>query len=130
MSIVLVGLNHKTAPVEVRERLAFTEEACAEGLQKLVDSERIQEGLILSTCNRVEILATTTKDLSALQIAAHVSDFLSSTRDVPRAALNKHLYIHTDSDAVRHLFRVASSIACLRSQPLSRSAHSRSPLAG
>jgi glutamyl-tRNA reductase len=110
MAIVLVGLNHKTAPVEVRERLAFTEEACAEGLQKLVDSERIQEGLILSTCNRVEILATTTKDLSALQIAAHISEFLSSTRDVPRAALNKHLYIHTDSDAVRHLFRVASSL--------------------
>lgn len=109
MTIVLVGLNHKTAPVEVRERLAFTEEACAEGLQRLVDNERIHEGLIISTCNRVEIL-TATKDLSALQTAAHVSEFLSSTRDVPRAALNKHLYVHTDSDAVRHLFRVASSL--------------------
>ena len=57
MSIVLVGLNHKTAPVEVRERLAFTDEACADSLRALVDGEVVREGLIVSTCNRVEILA-------------------------------------------------------------------------
>src|ERR687884_509863 len=57
MSILLVGLNHKTAPVEVRERLAFTDEACAENLRALVDGEVVREGLIVSTCNRVEVLA-------------------------------------------------------------------------
>ena len=56
MSIVLVGVNHKTAPVEVRELLAFSEQACAEGLRTLVDGEVLSEGLIVSTCNRVEIL--------------------------------------------------------------------------
>jgi glutamyl-tRNA reductase len=59
MSIVLVGLNHKTAPVAVRERLAFTDEACAEGLRALVDGEIVNEGLIVSTCNRVEVITAT-----------------------------------------------------------------------
>jgi len=110
MSIVLVGINHKTAPVEVRERFAFTPEACAEGLHSLVDGERVHEGLILSTCNRVEVLAATRADASALNVSAHVSEFLSSTRDVPRGTLNKHLYVHADTEAVRHLFRVAASL--------------------
>ncbi len=109
MAIVLIGLNHKTAPVEVRERLAFTQEACADGLHSLVDNERIREGLILSTCNRVEILAAT-RDMSALASAAHISGFISNARDIPRGTLDKHLYIHADSDAVRHVFRVASSL--------------------
>ena len=55
MSIVLVGVNHKSAPVEVRERLALTEEACASGLRNLVDGDVVREGLIVSTCNRVEV---------------------------------------------------------------------------
>src|SRR5918997_1094257 len=57
MSIVLVGLNHKTAPVEVRERLAFTDESLAGHLRALVDGEVVREGLIVSTCNRVEVVA-------------------------------------------------------------------------
>lgn len=109
MSIVLVGINHRTAPVEVRERFAFTDEACAESLHRLVGQERVDEGLILSTCNRVEVLAAT-NDRSPLQISAQISDFLSNARDVPRAVLNKHLYTHSDADAVRHLFRVTSSL--------------------
>ena len=59
MAIVLVGVNHKSAPIEVRERLAFTEESCASGLRTLVDGELVREGLIVSTCNRVEVLTET-----------------------------------------------------------------------
>jgi glutamyl-tRNA reductase len=62
MSILLVGVNHKTAPVEIRERLAFNDEACANGLRQLVDGEIVREGLIVSTCNRVEILGATSSD--------------------------------------------------------------------
>jgi glutamyl-tRNA reductase len=109
MSIVLVGVNHKTAPVEVRERLAFTDEACAESLHALVDGERIGEGLIVSTCNRVEVLASTV-GLEGSAGAAHIGDFLSRTRGVPADFFRQHLYTHLDDDAVRHVFRVASSL--------------------
>jgi glutamyl-tRNA reductase len=109
MSIVLVGVNHKTAPVEVRERLAFTDEACAESLHALVDGERISEGLIVSTCNRVEVLASTVS-LDGATGATHIGDFLSRTRGVPADFFRQHLYTHLDDDAVRHVFRVASSL--------------------
>ena len=109
MSIILVGLNHKTAPVEVRERLAFTDEACAETLQTLVDGELISEGLIVSTCNRVEVLAAT-RGVSGREGTARISSFLSETRRVPGAFFGEHLYMHADEEAVRHVFRVASSL--------------------
>jgi len=109
MSIILVGLNHKTAPVEVRERLAFTDEACARSLQSLVDGELISEGLIVSTCNRVEVLAAT-GSLSGTEGAARIGSFLSETRNVPNQFFGEHLYSHADAEAVRHLFRVASSL--------------------
>jgi glutamyl-tRNA reductase len=109
MAIVLVGVNHKTAPVEVRERLAFSDEASAEALRTLVDGELIREGLIVSTCNRVEILTATTAD-QLQQGAQRVTDFLDSARSLPAGFITKHLYSHTDDQAVRHLFRVASSL--------------------
>lgn len=109
MSIVLVGLNHKSAPVEVRERLAFTEEACSTGLRTLVDGEIVREGLIVSTCNRVEVLAeTATERLS--ETIERVNQFLSRTDALPKSFFETHLYQHTDDQAVRHLFRVASSL--------------------
>jgi glutamyl-tRNA reductase len=109
MSIILVGLNHKTAPVEVRERLAFTDEACTETLQSLVDGELISEGLIVSTCNRVEVLAAT-RGVNGDEGAARISSFLSETRRLPDNFLGKHLYTHANEEAVRHMFRVASSL--------------------
>jgi glutamyl-tRNA reductase len=109
MSIILVGVNHKTAPVEIRERLAFTDEACAEGLRRLVDGEVVREGLIVSTCNRVEILsATTTEQMESG--AGRLAQFLDVAGELPAGFLNKHLYSHTNEDAIRHLFRVASSL--------------------
>jgi glutamyl-tRNA reductase len=109
MSIVLVGVNHKTAPVEVRERLAFTEEACSRGLHSLVDGEVVREGLIVSTCNRVEILAETASDRLSETIE-RVNQFLSGTEALPRSLFENHLYQHTDDQAIRHLFRVTSSL--------------------
>ena len=109
MSIVLVGLNHKSAPVEVRERLAFTEEACSTGLRTLVDGEIVREGLIVSTCNRVEVLAETASERLSDTIE-RVNQFLSRTDSLPKSFFETHLYQHTDDQAVRHLFRVASSL--------------------
>ncbi len=109
MSIVLVGLNHKTAPVEVRERLAFDDAACADSLHKLVDGEVISEGLIVSTCNRVEILTATGKQADS-EARERLSAFLGTTRAVPPDIFSKHFYTHTDDAAVRHLFRVASAL--------------------
>jgi glutamyl-tRNA reductase len=109
MSIVLVGINHKSAPVEVRERLAFTEEACSTGLHTLVDGVIVREGLIVSTCNRVEVLAETTSERLSDTIE-RVNQFLSRTDSLPRSFVETHLYQHTDDEAVRHLFRVTSSL--------------------
>ncbi|HEX8068459.1 MAG TPA: glutamyl-tRNA reductase [Pyrinomonadaceae bacterium] len=112
MSLVLVGLNHKSAPVEVRERLAFSDDACTESLRALVDGEKIREGLIVSTCNRVEVVALTgTEDSAAC--ATHISNFLSNARSVPPDFFHTHLYTHAGDEAVRHVFRVASSLDSL-----------------
>jgi glutamyl-tRNA reductase len=110
MSILLVGLNHKTAPVAVREQLAFTDEACADGLRALVDGEVVREGLIVSTCNRVEVLAATSATTSAHESAARIEQFLSESRSISHDVFSKHLYSHADDEAVRHIFRVASSL--------------------
>jgi glutamyl-tRNA reductase len=109
MSIILIGVNHKTAPVEIRERLAFDDAACADGLRTLVDGQVVREGLIVSTCNRVEILSATANDQIDLG-AGRVTQFLDASGQLPPDFLQDHLYRHTDEDAVRHLFRVASSL--------------------
>ena len=109
MSIVLVGVNHKTAPVEVRELLAFSEEACAEGLRALVDGEVVSEGLIVSTCNRVEVLTATTSE-QIKQSRERITNFLSQSRSLPHDLFRDHSYSHIDDQAVRHIFRVASSL--------------------
>jgi glutamyl-tRNA reductase len=109
MSILLVGVNHKTAPVEIRERLAFNDEACANGLRQLVDGDVVREGLIVSTCNRVEILGTTASDQLDFGFG-RITQFLDTSGHLPTGFLEAHLYRHTDEEAVRHLFRVASSL--------------------
>ncbi len=109
MSIVLVGINHKSAPVEVRERLAFTEDACATALRTLVDGEVVREGLIVSTCNRVEILTETASE-RVNETIERVNQFLGASDTLPRSFFQEYLYQHTDDQAVRHLFRVTSSL--------------------
>ncbi len=109
MAIVLIGVNHKTAPVEVRELLAFSEGALAAGLHQLVDGEILREGLIVSTCNRVEVLSTTGKD-QLQQGTERIRDFLSRSHNIAGNSFSAHFYQHVDDQAVRHIFRVASSL--------------------
>ena len=108
MSIILVGLSHKTAPLEMRERLAFGESLLSEALAKLVDQETLDEGLIVSTCNRVELIAST--PAGADRGLDRLTDFLSDYHQLPSDTLNGHLYRHADAAAIKHLFRVASSL--------------------
>jgi glutamyl-tRNA reductase len=104
MKILLTGLNHKTAPVELRERLAIAPEALAHETRALLSHPGIREGLILSTCNRVELLVCYEGGDPEL------ASYLNERFTVDRQSLQPHLYHHHESDAVRHLFRVAASL--------------------
>jgi glutamyl-tRNA reductase len=107
MKFSITGVNHKSAPVEVRERLAFAEDALPAALLELKRRPGFCEGLILSTCNRVEV-ALTCEDNGTAGVA--VDEFLADTRQVARDFVTPHLYRFEDGDAIRHLFRVAASL--------------------
>jgi glutamyl-tRNA reductase len=109
MSIVLVGVNHKSTPLAVRELLALSDDACASGLQSLVDGEIVREGLIVSTCNRVEVLTETAKG-QLNETTERIIQFLTRANELPPSQFETQLYQHIDDQAVRHLFRVASSL--------------------
>src|SRR5713101_4104312 len=109
MSIVLVGVNHKSTTLAVRELLALSDDACASGLRSLVDGEIVREGLIVSTCNRVEVLTETAKG-QLNETTERIIEFLTRANELPRTQFETQLYQHTDDQAVRHLFRVASSL--------------------
>lgn len=111
MSFVLVGLNHRTAPVEVRERLAFTSAELPDALRLMVDRQAIQEGLIVSTCNRVELLALTSTDPQ--QGLQRLHNFLYDFKNCEVGCFDKHLYQYTDINAIKHAFRVAASLDSL-----------------
>jgi glutamyl-tRNA reductase len=109
MAVVVVGLNHTTAPVAVRERLAFSDATLAEALAHFRPPE-VQELVILSTCNRVEMYMQT-NDVDA-SVASAVA-FVAACHAVPPAQFTPHLYQLSDLEAVRHLFRVAASLDSL-----------------
>ena len=107
MEIIIVGLSHKTAPVEIREKISFPEHKLADALARLCSRPGIEEGVILSTCNRVEILACAAqRRLGAEQI----KEFISCYHELPRDDFEPHLYIHGGEQAIRHIFRVACSL--------------------
>jgi glutamyl-tRNA reductase len=105
--VVLVGLSHHTAPVEVREQIAFTNGRIEPALRGLVALPAIDEGVIVSTCNRVEVLAC---GRSGDDVAATLPGFLAAEHGVAPDALAGRLYTYRGRDAVRHLFRVAASL--------------------
>lgn len=107
MHIVIVGLSHKTAPVEIRERIAFAPTAMQKPLQQMAALPGISEGLIVSTCNRVELYAVSKDPVAA---TAALRRFLADFHGLPREDLNQHLYDYTGEAAIHHLFRVASSL--------------------
>src|SRR5215813_7653439 len=108
MNIVLVGLSHKTAPIEVRERLAFNEEHLGDALASLVDRECVDESVIVSTCNRVELIASS--PAGSDKGLHHLTSFLYDFHKLSFHSIDSHLYRHTDGEAVKHVFRVASSL--------------------
>jgi glutamyl-tRNA reductase len=108
MEIVLVGLNHRTAPVEVRERVSFTIEQAKRASEELRARGLLEETLVLSTCNRSEVYGVPPE--SAHECAPGLSTFLSEFHSVQPDVLGLSLYHHYDREAVRHLFRVAAGL--------------------
>ncbi|MBI5281006.1 MAG: glutamyl-tRNA reductase [Candidatus Solibacter usitatus] len=110
MRVFLTGLSYKTAPLDVRERLALPEASLAQALDALRLGPGVEEALILSTCNRVEIAVTTSPAATPSAITAFIVDSLVARHGLDRSWLEPHLYHLQDQDAVRHLFRVAASL--------------------
>jgi len=108
MEIVLVGLNFRTAPVEVRERVSFSGEQAQRAAEELRSRGILEETLVLSTCNRSEVYGVNSD--ANHESAGALSSFLSAFHEVLPAQLNPSLYHHYDHDAVRHLFRVSAGL--------------------
>src|SRR5262249_2534586 len=111
MEIVLVGLNHRSAPVEVRERVSFTADQARQAAEELRLQGIFHESLVLSTCNRSEVYGVPPE--TSRESAAALSDYLSRFHAVEPEHLSALLYRHCDRHAVRHLFRVASGLDSL-----------------
>jgi glutamyl-tRNA reductase len=107
VSVLVVGLSHKTAPVELLERAAIGGDDVPKALHELQQGSSIAESLVLSTCNRVEVYAYVTRFHGGVQ---EVSDLLARLSGVPLEELSDHLYVHYEERAVQHLFAVASGL--------------------
>lgn len=106
MPLILVGLNHRTAPVEVRERLSILEPKLADTTYALRTLDGVEGAAVLSTCNRVEAIVSTRDE----DVIESVVDWLAVRAGAGRAELEKHLYVLRHGDVVQHLFRVASGL--------------------
>jgi glutamyl-tRNA reductase len=104
MTLVLTGVNHKTAPIGLRERIAISREELPEVTHALAAAPGVMECMIVSTCNRVEMVAIVEGD------EAPLSGFLASYFGIASTVLAPHLYEYRDKDAVSHLFRMAASL--------------------
>jgi glutamyl-tRNA reductase len=104
MNFFVIGMNHKTAPVEVRERFAISEAKLPDALRQLTEMPGVEEGMIVSTCNRVEIIARSTNGNCDLR------DFVRKYYGFEPDQFQKYFFEHREKAAVRHLFRVASSL--------------------
>jgi len=111
MHIIAIGINHTTAPVQLRERLAYNEDQIRASLARLScgrERSPLAEMVILSTCNRIEIYSASNElSFDTLEV------FLSETRDIPVEKIRPHLYRFQDMDAVQHLFEVAAGLNSL-----------------
>jgi len=109
MPLVTVGINHKTAPVSIRERVAFAPEKMFDALGELVHLERAQEAVIVSTCNRTELYCLVESDEKVTRII----EWLSEYHCIPLEELQKFCYAHHEDESVRHVMRVASGLDSL-----------------
>jgi len=107
MELLVIGLNHHTAPIAIRECLAFSEGKLEDALSKVHALPSLKEDMILSTCNRVEVYAAARETEKAI---FDLKNFLSQYHGLPLKEFEKSLYSHIGEEAVRHIFRVASSL--------------------
>ncbi|MDO9265270.1 MAG: glutamyl-tRNA reductase, partial [Desulfosalsimonadaceae bacterium] len=105
--ILLIGMNHKTAPVEMREKLAFSSEEAAAALNTFRNSPGIVEAMIISTCNRVEVILIVKKLSRAVDT---VFSYMGETKSISPDRLKTLAYVFSGDRAVRHVFRVAASL--------------------
>ncbi len=110
MGLVLVGMNHRTAPVALRERAAFPAKELAEALGALARATRGAEAVILSTCNRVEVIAFSDADSDGSGLAEDIERFIAESRGIAPKSLAPLLYRLRGREAIAHLFRVAASL--------------------
>ena len=103
MQLYALGLNHHTAPLTIRERVAFRPERLEQALQDLTRARTVPEAAILSTCNRTEVYFATEQP-------QHAADWLARFHALPLDEISPYLYTHPQREAVRHVFRVASGI--------------------
>lgn len=106
MQLLVVGLSHKTAPLDLREQFAISPDALESAARRIRDAVGA-ESFIISTCNRVEVYASASETASA---SDHIKRALAASASLPGAGLEPHLYTHSGEEAVRHLFRVAASL--------------------
>ncbi|WP_342598527.1 glutamyl-tRNA reductase [Psychrobacillus sp. FSL H8-0483] len=107
MHTIVVGVNYRTAPVEIREKLSFVENELPNAMQALQDQKSVLENVIVSTCNRTEIYAT----VDQLHTGKYyVKQFLANWFDIPLEDLSSYLFIHEDDQANNHLFRVTAGV--------------------
>jgi len=107
MHLIVVGLNYRTAPIEIRERFALSEREMPLALQALRQTTGILEGVVVATCNRTEIYAV----VDRLHVCGHyIRSFMEQWFKIPRQQFNSHLYMYEDDRAIEHLFRVASGL--------------------
>ncbi|UCG37779.1 MAG: glutamyl-tRNA reductase [bacterium] len=109
MELLIVGLSHKTAPIEIREKVSFSEQNMEEGVKALLACPHVNEGLIVSTCNRVEVYSVVPKRHRE-SARSEIADFLARFHQLPLDRIEPHLYYMTGDDCVRHIFRVSSSL--------------------
>ncbi len=107
LNLVIVGLNHRTAELDLRQRAAFPPEEIPDALKRMTSQPGIEEGMIIATCNRVELLSRVQQPDQGIRT---LEDFLSEACEVPAPRLRDKLYRHVGNQAVRHIFRVASSL--------------------
>lgn len=109
MSLLTIGINHKTAPVAIRERVAFAPDHLDQSLRNLKDIEGVNEAIIVSTCNRTELYCRTGDELSPSEIIS----WMESHHNIPASELEPFVYTHLDDDAITHLLRVACGLDSL-----------------
>ena len=107
MSVVVIGLNHRTVPLDLLERMTVNEANLPKALADLVGRDHVSEAVVLSTCNRTEVYASVERFHAAY---ADIREFLSGLAFLPPEAFGDHLYAHYDEAAAQHLFSVAAGL--------------------